>query len=81
MIQEATRLNILLWLTFVTVDPSQNVQVMPPVCLNCLQVLVIKVQSQGIVLTSLPFRLKSQPPPRVPVLFDAPILDDGLASP
>lgn len=78
VVQEATRLNILLWLSFVTVDPSNNVQVMPPVCLNCLQVLVINVQSQGFVLPGLPFRLKSQPLPRVPVLFDAPILDDGL---
>ena len=77
VIQEATRLKILLWLSYVTVNASDDVQVAPATGLNCTQVL-IGPQVQGFALPGLRFRIKSQPVPRAPVLWDPPILDDGL---
>ena len=78
VIAEATKLNILLWHSYVAVHPTDDVQVLGPTCLNCVNVLLGNVQMTGFVLPGLRFRIKSQPLPRVPVLFDAPILDDGL---
>ncbi|MBK9264013.1 MAG: hypothetical protein IPM54_29950 [Polyangiaceae bacterium] len=74
--QEATRLKILVWLSYVTVFPDDRLQVAAPTCLNCAHIF-IGPGTPGVVIPGLTFRLGA-PGISVPVLFDPPILDDGL---
>jgi hypothetical protein len=75
VVLEATRRDVLVWLSFVTVYPDDLLQVAAPTCLNCLQLL--PYGTPGFVIPGLPFRI-GPPSAGLPVLFDPPILDDGL---
>jgi hypothetical protein len=75
VIQDATRRQVLLWISYVTVHPDDRVQVAAPTCLNCQQVL--SFSTTGVVIPGLTFRM-GPPAMGIPLLVDRPILDDGL---
>lgn len=75
VIQDAIRLQVLLWISYVTVHPDDRVQVAAPTCLNCQQLL--SFATTGFVIPGLTFRM-GPPAMGIPLLVDRPILDDGL---
>lgn len=75
VIQEATRRDILLWISYVTVYPDDKLQVAAPTCLNCMQLLAYG--TFGVMMPGTPFRM-GPPGSGVPLPVDPPMLDDGL---
>jgi len=75
VIAEATRRDVVVWISFVTVFPDDRLQVAAPTCLNCVQLLAFG--TPGFVLPGMTFRI-GPPSSGFPVLFDPPILDDNL---